>query len=323
MSDRYKFQFRLYRRSFIKPLYTSHGVWRVREGIIISLVDARGKVSWGEISPLPWFGSETLEQALQFCHQLGSTVTASTISSIPDSLSACQFGFESALEEFNKQEIYPFSDKLEREKALNYCYLLPAGEKALTAWQTIWNKNYHHLAKTPVPSSMTFKWKIGVKPYQQEVDIFQQLIQSLPITTKLRLDANGGLNLEEAKNWLAITEQIDRVEFIEQPLSTEHFSEMLALSNEYQTPLALDESAVNLNQLKWCYQQGWKSIFVIKPAIFGFPSHLRQFCHTHSIDPVFSSVFETEVGRAAIIKLAKELNRSDRAVGFGVESWLS
>ncbi|AFZ34623.1 o-succinylbenzoic acid (OSB) synthetase [Stanieria cyanosphaera PCC 7437] len=319
MSDRYKFQFRLYRRSFLKPLQTSHGVWQVREGIIISLVDSKGKISWGEIAPVPWFGSETLEQALEFCQQLGSIITATTINSIPDHLSACQFGFESALEVFKSQAITPITDQLNRKKSLNYCYLLPAGKSALNLSEKIWRQIDSPSLKSP----LTFKWKIGVQSFLKEIEIFQQLLQSLPATTKFRLDANGGLTLEETKNWLAISDRSKQVEFIEQPLAPEHFSEMLTLSNQYQTPLALDESVAQLDQLQWCYQQGWRGIFVIKPAICGFPSHLRQFCHSYSIDAVFSSVFETEIGRQAVLKLAQELNYSDRAVGFGIDNWLS
>ncbi|GAB4227619.1 MAG: o-succinylbenzoate synthase [Stanieria sp.] len=319
MSDRYKFQFRLYRRSFLKPLQTSHGVWQVREGIIISLVDSKGKVSWGEIAPVPWFGSETLEQALEFCQQLDSIITATTINSIPDHLPACQFGFESALEVFKSQEVAPIANQLNQVKSLNYCYLLPAGETALSLSEKI----RYQIDSPSLKSPLTFKWKIGVKPYLEEVEIFQQLLQCLPATTKFRLDANGGLNLEETKNWLAISDRSKQVEFIEQPLAPEYFSEMLTLSNQYQTPLALDESVAQLEQLQWCYQQGWQGIFVIKPAICGFPSLLRQFCHNFSIDAVFSSVFETEIGRRAVLKLAQELNFSDRAVGFGIENWLS
>ena len=70
-----------------------------------------------------------------------------------------------------------------------------------------------------------------------------------------------------------------------------------------------------------CYEQGWRGIFVIKAAIAGSPSRLRQFLKTYQIDAVFSSVLETAIGRKAALKLAAELNHPHRAVGFGVEHW--
>ena len=105
---------------------------------------------------------------------------------------------------------------------------------------------------------------------------------------------------------------------MEQPLSVDHFPEMLELSTNHTTEIALDESVATLNQLATCYQQGWREIFVIKPGIVGSPSRLRQFCQQHKIDAVFSSVFETAIGRQAALQLAAELSQRNRAVGFGI-----
>jgi len=62
-----------------------------------SLRDRDRNIGKGEIAPIPWFGSETLEDALNSCSQLGNTVTEEDIMHIPDSLPACQFAFESAV----------------------------------------------------------------------------------------------------------------------------------------------------------------------------------------------------------------------------------
>ncbi|NJL11022.1 MAG: hypothetical protein HC908_15020, partial [Calothrix sp. SM1_7_51] len=93
----YKFEYRPYKRKFVRPLQTSHGTWETREGIIIRLTDEDSNSSWGEIAPIPWFGSENIKQADDFCHQLSGKITQELIFSIPDKLPACQFGFESAL----------------------------------------------------------------------------------------------------------------------------------------------------------------------------------------------------------------------------------
>jgi O-succinylbenzoate synthase len=113
------------------------------------------------------------------------------------------------------------------------------------------------------------------------------------------------------------------VEYLEQPLPPDRFADLLKLSARYVTPLALDESVATLEQLKTCYEQGWRGIYVIKPAIAGFPSHLRQFCQTYAIDAVFSSVFETAIGRQAGLKLAAELGNCDRAMGYGIAHWFN
>ncbi|MDD1421365.1 o-succinylbenzoate synthase [Dolichospermum sp. ST_sed1] len=293
----YQFSFRYFSQKFTNPIITNHGVWEIRESVIVRLIDDKNKISWGEISPISWFGSETIQQALDFCHQLPQTITKEIIFTISDNLPACQFAFESALigtEYVNSN--------------LTYSALLPAGKSALNQWNNLWEQGYK-----------TFKWKIGVDEINQELEIFDLLISSLPTSAKLRLDANGGLTYQQAELWLKKCDQLlPKIEFIEQPLPPDKFIEMQELSNFYSTPIALDESIANLPQLESCFQQGWRGIFVIKPGIVGSPFRLREFCKKHQIDVVFSSVFATEIGRQAALQLAAELSANNRAVGFGI-----
>ncbi|MDZ8240169.1 MAG: o-succinylbenzoate synthase [Nostoc sp. ChiQUE01a] len=326
----YRFKFRPYRRRFVRTVSTSHGKWDIRDGIILCLTDESGRVGWGEIAPISWFGSETIEQALDFCRQLPAEITDEMIFSISDELPACQFGFESAWEMCKEDakserrgdtenEIHEFPasphPRVPVSSFLSYSALLPAGEAALNQWESLWQQGYR-----------TFKWKIGVDAIANELKIFELLTQTLPATSKLRLDANGGLSYEEANLWLwtcdnlqANREPAPEIEFIEQPLPVEQFQGMLELSMCYGTAIALDESVATLAQLIACYQQGWREIFVIKPGIIGSPSRLRKFCQQHEIDVVFSSVFETAIARQAALQLAAELSRNNRAVGFGID----
>ncbi|WP_446371743.1 o-succinylbenzoate synthase [Coleofasciculus sp. G3-WIS-01] len=312
----YRFEFHPYQRQFQHPLTTHHGIWKVREGIILRLTDEKGRVGWGEIAPLPWFGSETLEQALTFCQQFPSQITSTDIFSIPAELPACQFGFESAWEVLVAKD--KGESQIETEKtslslshtSLKYSYLLPTGEVALTSWQQGWQQG-----------DRTFKWKIGVTSMESELRWFDQLVQALPQSAQLRLDANGGLTQSQAQQWLQMADQAGMVEFLEQPLPPEEFAAMRVMQDQYRTAIALDESVATLNQLKTCYLRGWRGIFVIKAAIAGSPKQLRQFCQTHDIDVVFSSVFESAIARQAVLNLATELSHPHRAVGFGVNHW--
>ncbi len=309
----YKFHFCPYKRRFIRPLQTNHGTWDIREGIIIHLASETGNIGSGEIAPIPWFGSETIEQAWEFCQQLPSQISEEVIFSISDRLPACQFGFESAWEMVHGAlEI----ESKTNPDSLQFSALLPAGFVVLDAWKLLWEDGYR-----------TFKWKISVNPIVEEIAIFESLVEALPEGGKLRLDANGGLNYDEANLWLLTCDRMMakshsfEIEFIEQPLLPSQFAEMLELGNRYSTNIALDESVSTLQQLESCYQNGWCSVFVIKPGIIGSPSRLRKFCQQYQIDAVFSSVFETDVGRNAALRLANELSLHQRAVGFGVNHW--
>jgi o-succinylbenzoate synthase len=301
-----KFQFNIYQHLLKQPLLTSHGTWQIREGIIISLSDGVN-LAQGEIAPLSWFGSETMAEAVEFCHQLGSTISTQDIDAIPDHLPACQFGLESALFKLNESDS---EIKTIQVEDLNYCYLLPAGAAALTAWEAIYQ----------LQGNNTFKWKIGVYPLETEISVLQQLVKILPAKVQLRLDANGGLDFHQAKQLLTVTDHLKTIEFVEQPLAPECLTQMLQLSQEHTTLLGLDESVASFSKLQLAHQQGWEGIFVVKAAIMGFPSRLMAYCQQCSLDVVFSSVLETEVGRNAVLKLAQQLDHP-RAVGFGVNHY--
>jgi o-succinylbenzoate synthase len=305
--NRYRVEVTPYARPFRQPLQTSHGIWAVREGAIVTLTDADGNVGQGEIAPLEWFGTERLAAAIEFCAGLDGWITTEQILGIPDRLTCCQFGFESAIE------------GLSVGGNIGDCQiaaLLPTGKPAIDSWQPHYDRGHR-----------TFKWKIGVNPIADEIQWFHQLHQQLPPDAQLRLDANAGLSLAAAKRWLAEF-AIRPIEYLEQPLAIDQFAAMQTLGEAYGTPIALDESIANLQSLKDCHDRGWTGIYVIKPAIVGSPRRLQQFMQEHPIDVVFSSVFETEIGYAAGLRLAQNIGcdglrptRGHRALGYGTNHW--
>jgi o-succinylbenzoate synthase len=277
----------------------------VRQGIVLRLSNSQGQCGFGEIAPLTEFGSETPEQAQQFCQQLPSLIDDGAIATIPATLPACQFGFESARQALSE----PASQISIHDLPL--CGLLPTGALALEQWQALWQAGYR-----------TCKWKIGVAAVPEEIRIYQELNRLLPPQVKLRLDANGGLDQRGLHRWLDACDP-QRVEFLEQPLPPSQFETMLNLHRQSPVPLALDESVATLSQLQGCYQRGWRGVFVIKAAIAGSPHQLRQFLRQHQIDVVFSSVFEGAIARQAALKLAAEFSNPSRAVGYGVDHWFT
>lgn len=309
--------YKIYRRWFKSPLITSHGLWSLREGIILRLVDGESSVGFGEIAPLALFGIEGMAEVVSFCQKFATSAAVAEILEVPDHLPACQFGFEAAwvalkssLESGGETWLTDTVNKVDDSPEF-YSALLPTGKLALEGWRSLWEQGFR-----------TFKWKIGVAPLEDELRVLSALRKALPEAAKLRLDANAGLSYEQAIAYLQVCDDL-AIEFLEQPLPVDQFEQMLALSQQFRTPLALDESVATLQQLQTCYQQGWRGIFVVKPAIAGSPTQVRQFCQEHELDVVGSSVFETPIGRQAALRLAIQLNRGNRAVGFGVNHWFN
>ena len=300
------FCFAIYQYPLGSPLVTHHGSWQYREGIIIQLMDKSGKLGKGEIAPLPWFGTETFTEALAFCQSLPSTFSdiAHFLEAIPESLPCCQFAFASAY-----QDLYDPSPQLSFSRA-QFCYLLPSESHRLERLKELLKVGYQ-----------TFKMKIGVLSFDVERDRIRALLEQLPPAGRLRLDANGGLTVAQAREWLTFLGDFPQVEFLEQPLPPQHLAEMFTLAQAFETPIALDESVSSWLQLQDCYRQGWRGIYVLKAAIMGYPQRLEDWLSTHPIDAVFSSVLETAIARQQVLRMASRWNHPQRAIGFGTEHW--
>jgi o-succinylbenzoate synthase len=298
-------QYRFYRRRFVQPLRTHYGSWTDRDGIILRLQTPDG-IGYGEIAPIPWFGTETIAQALAYLNQLGDRPSQSQLIATPSTYPATQFALESA-----QPDLWAIAAQIPDPTPDRLCALLPAGAAAIAAWPDLWDQGYR-----------TFKWKIGVEPIDQELALFDQLRQRLPLGAMLRLDANGGLDRDTASSWLQHCDRLDSpIEFLEQPLDPLDRSGLIALSQQFTTPIALDESVTQLADLiAWA---DWPGPLVIKASIAGSPRKLMEHFRDRKRDRmiVFSSVFETVIGRRSVLALDQELG-CDRALGFGVSHWL-
>lgn len=301
---------RPYRRRFAQPLHTGHGPWVWREGLLIRLTDSLGRQGYGEVAPIPWFGSESVAETLAFCQAQGEEWRSGEV---PNALPATQFGLESAQADLTGQIAG-------QEPAIAaICGLLPAGEAALEVAP-------QRLAQ----GHRTLKWKIGVHPIVNEIHWLGQLVKDLPPDARLRLDANGGLGLAQAEQWLAACDRINAspklatVEYLEQPLPPDQLAALTALGERYQTAIALDESVATVAQLENCWHWGWRGVVVVKPAIAGSPQRLEAFCQKHCPRLVFSSAFETVIGRQAALAIAARCSSSPApALGFGTQGWFA
>jgi len=301
-----RLQVRPYGRRLRRPLTTRYGTWRVRRGILVRL-EIGGRVGFGDIAPIPWFGTETWAMAWEFCQGLGPQLQPEALLSVPSHLPACQFGLESALADgWQRLQSHPVDSAM-------IAGLLPAGPIYHEHWNSLWQQGHR-----------CFKWKIGVYPWQQEWAWLQAWLTTLPPEARLRLDANGGLVEATARRWLQGCDRINaiasQIEFLEQPLPPTQLPRLRCLSQEYQTPIALDESVATVQQLAQVLQQGWPGIVVLKPAIAGSLQSLRQICQHWSLDCVISSALETPIGQRAVLSLLPELGTT-RALGWGVNHW--
>lgn len=294
----YRFSHKPYRLPLRPALRTAHGLWTEREGLIVRLEDAGGRVGWGEIAPIPWFGTETLAEAEEVCRKFGDKVAGETLEAVPARFGCVRFALAAA-----RADRSPAKSSLR----IPLTALLPAGQAALEILPARLGSGW-----------LTFKWKVGVGDMDQELGLLDEVMALLPAYAKLRLDANGAWTRRQAERWLARC--ADRpVEFVEQPVTPADVDSLMGLAQDYPVKIALDESIVRLDEAREWQARGWPGVFVLKPALAGPLAELAVWVDKTKADVVLSSAIETALGRAAILSFAQSHpDLVKRSPGFGV-----
>lgn len=288
-----KAAYRPYRREFLKPLVTAHGEWTEREGFLVRLESESG-VGYGEIAPIPEFGTETMARAANFLQQWADDPII-----MPSGLPCCHFALSSALQQL-KQPIGP------AVRDYTVAGLLPAGVEALAR------------VREKVAAGYTvLKWKIGVAAFEEERELLLDLLKLMPERVSLRLDANGGLGPGSFRDWLAlVSAHRERIEYLEQPMPPGDEGLMQELSEKFRIPVALDESLNMPDRERWLLPDAWRGPLVIKPLLMGNISVLCEQLKPLAGQLVFSSVFETGIGLSLALNLADALPSTKHAIGF-------
>ena len=144
----------------------------------------------------------------------------------------------------------------------------------------------------------TFKWKVATEPDPLERQLLEQLLQRLPPTARLRLDANAGWDRSTAQAWMQRLCDDPRLAWLEQPLAVEDqagLEQLAALG-----PVALDESLHQRPELR----RSWSGWQVRRPALEGDPRVLLRELQAGVPQRMVSTAFETGIGRRWLEHLA-------------------
>lgn len=311
----YRFAFRRYRLPLRVAVRTAHGAWREREGVILRLEDAQGRVGFGEAAPIAWFGTETADEIAAACAELGAKVDERRLAEVPARLGCLRHALAAAREEIaagsgEKATIGGASDYLP------VAALLPAGKAALSVVDPRADAGFR-----------VFKWKVGVGEVADELALLDDLCARLPDGAKLRLDANGAWDRRQAERWLERCAERP-VEFVEQPCAAGAVHDpaeraraedrLCGLAGDFPTTIALDESLVGDGDVEHWLGLGWRGVFVVKPALLADAAGAIERLAAAKAAVVFSSALETAVGARVALRQAFAWRGERRALGFGV-----
>ncbi len=298
-----EFEFKAYRRAFAERFRTASDSMLKREGILLRVRDEEGRVGFGEVASIDSCGTEAFVSAFGFWSEMAGKIEYEAIAKRLSEYPCLQYGLSSALAMMVREE-----EPLEPPAVpLPVCGLLPEISDTET------------LAERLDAGYRCLKFKIGKAPFPLERRALEEVFERTGGEVALRLDANGGLDLRESMQWLESVEGLP-VEFLEQPLPREKEGTLLALASDHAVPIALDESAVSVDDLKRWKDRHWPGIFVVKPSLSGDCRALAEELETSDSERlVFSSSLETRVGSANALSVALERGVC-RALGFGVGS---
>ncbi|CAG9295337.1 o-succinylbenzoate synthase [Celerinatantimonas diazotrophica] len=247
----------------------------IRRGLYLQLQHPEGSCSWGEIAPLPGFSSHTLSESFQ---QLTDFLEHRHDASLRSA--ATYWGIQCAKEQRPQAE----------PDSLNQRYpLLQGDEQAILSY----------LEQYPGPLTLA-KLKVARRALTEEVSLIAHINQAYP-QLKLRLDANGHWNYQQAESFLA---QINtaNLAYLEQPCAS--LADCLKLAKA-DVPIALDESL----QHQRIDAQTLANIqtLVLKPTLLGKNTdYYLQIAKTLNIPISISSSFESRLGLLQLKSLANQ-----------------
>lgn len=280
-------QIRPFAFPLLQPLRTASGLLQERRGWLLRLEAEDGRIGWGEVAPL-----EAAEQPA--CGRVldGLRLQLPSISDLERAIPSCPpavaFALGGALAELAGLVGADSSGWLPAPVSAQ---LLPAGAAMLERLETL-------LGDGGTQSPLTLKWKVAVETDKEERRLLELLLQQLPATAQLRLDANGGWNRSTATVWMERLRADPRFAWLEQPLAVADQAGLEALAR--LGPVALDESLSQQPGLR----EHWAGWQVRRPSQEGDPRPLLKAFQAGLPRCILSTAFETGIGRRWLDHLA-------------------
>jgi O-succinylbenzoate synthase len=139
-------------------------------------------------------------------------------------------------------------------------------------------------------------------------------------TGRVRVDANGGWDLEEAVTAIRLLHRFD-LEYVEQPCRS--VAELAAVRRRVDVPIAADESIRRAEDPLRVAREDAADIAVIKVAPLGGVRAALRIVERIGLPAVVSSALETSIGIAAGVALAAALPELPYACGLATVQLLA
>ena len=268
-------EFKRYNLKFKTSTKSAHGVWAKKEGLIFMEKSESGVSSFGEVGLVPGFSK----------HSLGDLI--------------------------DEAKVWVWGGRIERYKFI---------QPALSCLKSdLWNQDLNHQTEVKYAKmfhdfgeinepNLTIKKKIGLEDVKIEIKKITSWFEKMPVSTRVRLDANESLNYEKLLRWMDALYENPKLDFIEQPLSGIPDDKLLKLVDENDFPVALDESIFALGNPSKLLDMGWSGFFVLKPSLLEDWDETIDFIKHNANKSVVSTVYESPFGFEALSRVCRFSN---------------
>lgn len=312
-----------YRISLTKPFITSRGEISERKGFIISVKNRSNEEGIGEAAPLPEFGSESYEDDEKALENIQLNLRLD-LNNLPISIeeSLVDLNHLPALRCGVEQAILNLIC-VEKKTTLSDLFNVTVARN-ISVNGVIGLLNKHEaLAKAgelKAAGFRTIKIKVGRNNFNDDLEIVKNIRGETGKNIKLRLDANGRWDINEAIDHLKQLEQFD-IEYIEQPVKS--IDGFTGIRENTSIPLAADESLRSYEDAISIINNNLAPVLVLKPMMLGglTPSmKIINQAEKKGLKIVITSSFETSIGRSIAV-FAAGILKMQTAHGLAVADY--
>ncbi len=175
------------------------------------------------------------------------------------------------------------------------------------------------------PGCRTAKVKVagGDEPLSADVARVRAVREALGPEGRIRVDANGGWNVDEAEHAIHALAPFD-LEYVEQPCaSVEELAEIRRRTKYMGIPIAADESVRRADDPLAVAEAGAADLLVIKAQPLGGIRRALDMVARAGLPVVVSSALDTSVGLAMGAQLAASVAELEYDCGLGTASLLA
>ena len=255
---------------------------KTRDGLFVHLQEGE-REGWGEISPLPGFSLESLDDARDALLAWVAAWLSGEQPTLPE-LPSAAFGISCALAELEG--------------------VLPLAADYRTAPLCTGDPDELFAVLAAMPGEKVAKIKVGLYEAVRDGMVANLLLEAIP-DLRLRLDANRAWTPLKAQQFAKYVDPAfrDRIAFLEEPCKTR--ADSLAFARETGIAIAWDESLREAD-FQFVAEPGVSAV-VIKPSLTGSLDKVREqvaTAHGLGLTAVISSSIESSLGLSQLARIA-------------------